>query len=74
MIYTGALSALLTVDLYPQPPNSLDEVAMMVERENLDVGICCMPVQEALGNSKDTSMKTLWEKVRFYSILCVNLS
>jgi len=72
-VYTGGLVAILAIDVYPKPPQTIDEIARMVEQEDLTVGICCRNVVEAMEESNRTSLKTLYDGVKLIvKILKIN--
>jgi len=63
-LYTGSLVSILAVDVYPRPAQSMDELAEIVQREDLGVGLCCKVVDEAMRESERESLKMLQERVR----------
>ncbi len=61
--YSGSLVSLLSVDVYPKPPNTLDELAKKIGKENMEVNYCCFHIKDFVRQKPNDPYKTLWEHV-----------
>ena len=63
-MYSGALVAFFSIDVYPSPPESFEAVVEEVREKDLEVNICCYEIQDAMGDSTLDSIQTLLKYVR----------
>ncbi len=61
--YCGSLISFLSIEVYPDPPNTFDEVATEVINRDLNVAVCCQEVIEVLGESSLQSFQTMTPRV-----------
>ncbi len=61
--YCGSLISFLSIEVYPDPPDTFDEVAKEVRDRDLKVSVCCHEGIEAIKQSSLESFKTLTPKV-----------
>ncbi len=62
--YSGSLISFFSVEVYPTPPTTFDEIADIVEHKDLNVHVCCLHIQEAMRVSSMKSFRTMMQPDR----------
>ncbi len=55
--YSGALISFFSVEVYPTPPQTFDDLAKIVQEENYNVQICCDHIEAIMKSSNMESFK-----------------
>lgn len=61
--YSGALKSLLTVTVYPSPPNTFAELAKVATEQNWVITTCCEPMVYQMAESSDPNKRAIAEKL-----------
>lgn len=61
--YSGSLISFLSVDVYPEPPDTLGKVVEEVREGNLSVVVCCFEIQENMVGHPGDSLPELAKEV-----------
>ncbi len=61
--YSGSLISFLSVDVYPEPPDTLGKVVEEVREGNLSVVVCCFEIQENMAGHPGDSLPELAKEV-----------
>ncbi len=57
--YSGALISFFSVEVYPSPPQTFDDLAKVVQEDNLKVQVCCPHIRELMAESNMESFKIM---------------
>jgi hypothetical protein len=66
--YSGALVSFFSVEKYPSPPHTFEEIADIVLEQDLRVQICCMHIETAMKESEMDSFKVMTQPDRVRQI------
>jgi len=54
----------MSVDVFPAPPDSWEEIAQAANENDMNVVICCKHIFPTLNNSRLPSLRSLAQRVR----------
>ncbi len=66
--YSGSLISYLSIDVFPPPPQTYDQVAKEVIKKDLKVALCCKEIEDVFRESELESFQEFYKRVSLYSI------
>lgn len=72
--YGGALKSMLAVEIYPEAPNSFEELAKVVLEQNWRVTVCCDFIMFNMGNSSDPYKKAIAKRLELNYLASVDFT
>ena len=72
--YAGALKSLLAVVVYPKPPNTFKELAVIVAEQNWHITVCCDNMMFQMGNSSDPNKKAVAKRLELNLLASVDFT
>ncbi len=71
--YSGALVSFFSVEVYPKNPETFEDLAKMVDEEDLKIRVCCSNIKEAMEESSMESFQLMTQPKRVVEEKITNL-